>query len=453
MSAHDLSRLMKFLRQEEWGARFDAVMEEHVGPALDAFDLDFEALEEILGPHWSGTIWGCAFEDLISRTFGPDDENLVDAYLKRRGWNEKAPAKAYMKALRDARMSLYEVSEIVPGQSMRARDMLRDIEPVLVQERSATGSLKPWDRIGARIVTVNGKNILAGGVLPFSHQSGEALLSAIAGALAEQGAEILDTLDPDLVLADVAPIFTSAWLLETLGSTLAPDEPELYTSEGDPVLFHTVRWPIARGATQAMIAAELADIDALEPAGVKFWNWLDAVPAAPAAPGQNGLRWDVAMEDGVRVLGNVDMKGRFVRLSVSSAARAERGRALLEAALEGLVERPLVEIQTIEQMRQARAEEGPVDAAAPDELSPEQAASLVQAMMDQHYRKALDLPVGMLDDKTPRAMASTDAGRRKVAEWLKYLENRSASQGPDDPMAQYDFGWMWRELGLESLRR
>lgn len=454
MSSHDLSRLMKFLRQEEWGERFDEVMEEHVGAALDAFDLDFDALEELVGPHWSGTIWGCAFEDLISRTYAPDDDNIVDSYLKRRGWNEKAPAKAYMKALRNAQMSLYEVSEIVPGQSLRARDMLRDAGPVLVQERSATQSLKQWDRIAARIVSVNGKNILAGGLLAFSHRAAEELLDGIAATLAEHGADALDTTDADSMLADIAPLLTSAWLFDTLGKMLDPVGPELFTSEGDPVLFHTVRWPIAKGVTQAMIAERLDTLVALEREGAKFWNWLETAPTAPVAPqGEKGLRWDVTMDDGARVLGNVELKGRFASLSVSSAARAERGRALLEPALAGLVGDPLVEIQTMEQMRREQAGDGPGDAPTLDDLPPEELTRLLHQMLDQQYRQTLDQPLPVLGNKTPRAMASTEAGRRKVADWLKYLENGSAGHGPGDPMASYDFGWMWRELGLEGLRR
>lgn len=48
----------------------------------------------------------------------------------------------------------------------------------------------------------------------------------------------------------------------------------------------------------------------------------------------------------------------------------------------------------------------------------------------------------------------TSAGRQKVAEWLKYIENRSASQdNQGDPIATYSFEWMWQELGVLDLRR
>jgi hypothetical protein len=40
-----------------------------------------------------------------------------------------------------------------------------------------------------------------------------------------------------------------------------------------------------------------------------------------------------------------------------------------------------------------------------------------------------------------------------MADWLKYIENGAANSGVADPMASYDFTWMWEELGLIELRR
>src|SRR3546814_2799555 len=105
----------------------------------------YEEIGEILGEHWDRTLWGCAFEDFLTQSFDPDGINIVDDYIKRRGWNEKVQSKAYMKALSTSVMSLYEASEIVPGQSMTLRDMVRGGEPLLVHEHSATQSLKKWE--------------------------------------------------------------------------------------------------------------------------------------------------------------------------------------------------------------------------------------------------------------------------------------------------------------------
>ena len=40
-----------------------------------------------------------------------------------------------------------------------------------------------------------------------------------------------------------------------------------------------------------------------------------------------------------------------------------------------------------------------------------------------------------------------------MAAWLKMLENNGMRRPADDPMAGYDFRWMWAELGIQRLRR
>jgi hypothetical protein len=120
---HDLSGLMKSASRAPWDEAMDDMLSEHLGPACEATGLDPDTIFDMIGDHWEGPIWGCAFEDLLAQKLEPDGGNIVDDYLKRRGWNEKAPAKAYMRALRDTVMSLYEVSEVVPGQSMTLRDL------------------------------------------------------------------------------------------------------------------------------------------------------------------------------------------------------------------------------------------------------------------------------------------------------------------------------------------
>src|ERR1700724_3591410 len=93
-------------------------------------------------------------------------------------------ARAY-GGLRNSIMSLYEASAIVPGQSFLARDLLRGGEPVLISERTATRTLKEWDRIAARIVVQGQKRILAGGVLAFTFQASERLIAELQEAPVE----------------------------------------------------------------------------------------------------------------------------------------------------------------------------------------------------------------------------------------------------------------------------
>src|SRR3546814_17217363 len=111
-------------------------------------ELDFEADEmaDIFGDHWAVVLWGCAFEDLLTRTIQPD-RNIVDDYIRRRGWNESGPTKICLRALRSSVMSLHEVSEVEPGSGFLVRDLIRGGEPLRVSERSAPQPLTQWERI------------------------------------------------------------------------------------------------------------------------------------------------------------------------------------------------------------------------------------------------------------------------------------------------------------------
>ncbi|WP_439848748.1 recombinase family protein [Sinorhizobium meliloti] len=91
-TSHDLKGLMKFLAREEWRECFGEVFYDHFGPVLDAGDMDFEDIAEILGDDWAMTLWGCAFEDFLTQDFEIEGGNVVDEYLKRRGWKENAQA-------------------------------------------------------------------------------------------------------------------------------------------------------------------------------------------------------------------------------------------------------------------------------------------------------------------------------------------------------------------------
>ena len=134
-SAHDLSGLMKYLGRAPWDEMMDEMLVAHLGPACDAMDLEPDDIFDIIGDHWEAQLWGCAFEDLLTQELEPEGLNLVDEYLKRRGWNEKAPNKAYMRALRDTVMSL--------GHRGNCCVMVPSLNLVVVAADANWGDLKP----------------------------------------------------------------------------------------------------------------------------------------------------------------------------------------------------------------------------------------------------------------------------------------------------------------------
>nr|WP_243452974.1 hypothetical protein [Polymorphobacter multimanifer] len=379
----------------------------------------------------------------------PIRSNIADDYLKRRGWNDAGPAKLYIRALRSSVMSLYEVSEIEPGTGFLARDLIRGGEPVRISERSASQSLKTWDRIGARVVTVGSKHVLSGGVLSFNIEASDTLIVALSDAPGKRRSRAKPAFD-DETLRALAPLISTVWLFDTIPRALGPAVPVLHNNDGEEVVFHRVRFPFTRGTTQALIGERLDAVSVLNRENAQFWNWLGSKSEGGGKVTGRGTS-GVMMPDGTRLLGTIELKGRALTLAVTSAERAALGRALITDALDNLVGSPLTEIETVEQALAARRENPRERESA---IAPEIATPLVHSMLDRQYRALLDEPVPMLGDVSPRAAARTNAGRDRLAAWLKHLENMSVRQtDPDDPMATYNFTWMWRELGVEGLRR
>lgn len=442
---NDISGLLGFIGREQiWRERLQDVVAEHLMPALEEFEVKHDELADLLGEQWSGVLWGCGFEDFLGRRYG--DENIVDLYLKRRGWKETVLNRAYFAALRDAPVSLYEVSDVQPGTSMVLRDLLADAAPVAVREKSATTSFKQWDRIAVRVVAERNQHVISGALLPFSTDAVDLLFAGLRDALKlNKGAALRLSRDQ---LRGCAPLFTGAWLFTDLSRALTPAQPKFCNSDGDEVIFHDLRFPLATGVTQKDLAARLDRVRDFLPENQRFWNWL-APRKGRKGKTAIGLMLETQMEGGT-VLGSMELKGKALLVAVNSAKRAAKVEALVMDAAGELLKHPLTTIRTVEQMM---AEKRPVrPRKGADEIPPEIARQVARDYMDKHYRETLDAPVPVLGGKSPRQAVRSATGREKVIEWLKLLENRSA-QHRDNPIAQYDFSWMWAELGLQDHRK
>ena len=197
--------------------------------------------------------------------------------------------------------------------------------------------------------------------------------------------------------------------------------------------------------TQKELAERLDRAQGFLPEGPKFWNWL-AARKRRGGKARGGIMLDTQM-DGATVLGSVELKGKTLLVTVNSAERAAKVQTLIGATAGDLLRAPLTTIRTVDQMRADQRRDGPREAA--DEIPREISRQLMRDHLDKHYR---DTPIPALGGKSPRQAVRTAAGREKVIDWLKMLENRSAGHG-EGPIAKYNFGWMWGELGLQEHRK
>ena len=212
--------------------------------------------------HAFTAVWGSAFEDLLAQDL-PDGRNIVDEYLKRRGWKETAPTREYMAGLRRSVISLYEVSEIVPGQSMALRDLVRGGDPVRVTERqgraictNGTGSRHASFPCAAGLSSAaRSCSLITRQARSFSpryaawgakRRAARRKLAADLGR-PEATKAIRALLTPELQLSGAAFLFTNLWLARLLEDQSGPRLPEITDSDGEPFAFITLHFPLAAG--------------------------------------------------------------------------------------------------------------------------------------------------------------------------------------------------------------
>ena len=105
--------LVKWSARGEWEPLQLDVYAAHFEPVVDNLDLPDDALD-VLPDEGADMLSVFILEDFFTTRFGEHGElNVIDDYLKRRGWRESVPARRYLEALRDSIVSLYEVVDIV----------------------------------------------------------------------------------------------------------------------------------------------------------------------------------------------------------------------------------------------------------------------------------------------------------------------------------------------------
>lgn len=176
-------------------------------------------------------------------------------------------------------------------------------------------------------------------------------------------------------------------------------------------------------------------------------------PELEPEPGGDAFVWAGERDGEVRrVLGQAEIEGDRLELWCLSEERLARGKTLLEeAAGRWLVHRADTSQDPwrAAQEMSARAAESDRDRSSGDELPPGVESGVVRRVLDRHYREWPDEPVPALGGRTPREAAEEGAGRERVAALIRSFEEMEETKPPGQ---RYDFGWLWKELGLDDLR-
>lgn len=169
-------------------------------------------------------------EDFLTYHFAGD--NVVDAYLRHDGHTESPTNQAYLLALRDARIGLYEVLDVVDGSHWLLRDRLQDLPPFHVADALADDGVTTAHTLAARIVAVGERRFLAEGVLVlpnavatvvadiFRHQH-ETFDDQFPGLAAEHGIPLNDDTRLRMQGQLMAGVVTGAYFMHLLGNVMS----------------------------------------------------------------------------------------------------------------------------------------------------------------------------------------------------------------------------------------
>ena len=455
--------LLDWAATDEWTPQLMEVHMEHLEAVFDIFDLEGDELLETLGEA-AATLTAFIAEDFFTARFGEHGElNIIDEYLRRHGSRASEPARKYLEALRDSTASLYEVVGVDSGQSITVRDLLVPREKVTVREHRASQAASLWDRIGARVVPLDGESVFTGAVLLFRYDAAKQVLWAFDELLKKairarrksskhrrrRGTSAAALREREELIHNLphARILTHFWVTDLLSQVTAP-LPELRNTDDEVLLLCEVRFPIV--GDEAKVSALLDGIEGFErdSEGAGHWRW-----CAPGSPTQRRARVrgrdSVAASGGATsttALGFAEIEAGVLKLRVNSMERAERGHKLLSSHLGDLVGSALTSSQEPSQaLQEYRAKQRQEEVRIPTE----EEVKAIHLHLDDHYRQTLDEPLPMLGGKTLRKAAATKNGRQEAIDWLKQLENMEHRRAATEGHSPYDTGWIWQELGIE----
>lgn len=424
-------RLGRFIAQEDWAAPRIAHLELLFEPILQERGVTLaDVFSRVAAAGHFAPLIACVDESFIRLRVGPAASCAIDAYLRRRGWQETPRAREYLQAIGTSSLALYEVHAVSPGEWVGVRDRLADDpQTVRVDEQSGSRSLQRYDCFIGRIVEARGETMLTAGVLTLTRP----MAGRVDAALRH---------NESLGNATTEAVCIREWLRGLLDAS-ERTMPTLQTTDGDPLLISRTRLPLAGTAHAATEVAQQLDAAAdagwqRDDAGSPAWTWLRAHAGASST-----------------VLARVELQTDVLVLETLSHERTEAALAALRSILGKLVGRGLtVHQDPVRALAKAKAKPSE-RTSSPPVPSPDDAGAMASAVAHfkrQHYRRTLDENVPMLGNRTPRQCARTKQGRKQLVRWLKDLENSEHRQAHGTGVQPFDFAWMWQELGIGSER-
>ncbi|MBR5050550.1 MAG: hypothetical protein IKX75_04360 [Desulfovibrio sp.] len=343
---------------------------------------------------------------------------------------------AWIRALEGSSLSLYEIQKVAGGRLL-VQDLVHAGDPEWIDSGLDEMKAVPWEVVGLRLVPGRELRRMGTGMLEFDRQSGLKLARQIKERLRSNARRR----SPEAPARLASSLCLQNWLYQKYGQHEESPLPELVVAGTDEEfcfvkdLYCVADWDALKRALALRedVAWEGAQAG---PGEAERWSW-------------NWLERGAMMGGMDRILAHLSRTPDGLLVECMAKGRADDARAMIEACAGGAAAFASRSVQSVQEALARRLKEGPSPEAELHSLPPEVASEAVRQVQERYYWQWMDMPVPALDGRTPRHAARLKTQKAKVVELLKTLEHeenmRAAAEG-DEPL---DFGFVWKELGLE----
>jgi len=344
---------------------------------------------------------------------------------------------AWIRALEGSAMSLYEVRQTEPGRMLVQELVHGGTGPEWIETYSGVNVAVQWDVVGLRLVPGREFRRMGTGLLDFERSAGLRLVSQVKKWLVRNARHK----DPEDPVRMAGLLCLQAWLYQTFGPNEEAPLPRLVVGGSNEEVcfvkdwFRVADWDALKDALASREDVRFDDRKAGSGEAPRWsWTWLERG----------------AMEGGMdRVLATFFRKPDGLLVECMAKGRADAARAMLEACAGGLAKHASRSVESIQDALARRMQEGPSPEVKSNRLPPDVESEVLRQVSERYYRQWMDMSVPALDGRTPRHAARLKTQKAKVVELLKDIENSENARARNEGRQPVDFGFLWKELGLE----
>lgn len=393
----------------------------------------------VFGP-WFLYCWYPDGDDTLVENPALHDVRPAQAYLHEKARHLSPTVVAYVESLLSRQYRFYEVLEVEPERGLILQDLM-DGSRHEVADRMASQTLRPHDLVYTLLAEVDGVNVFEGLseiVIPALHKL--EVLRLRDEYLDSEGVLPVDPLTLENLDYEARELY-----FEIFEHLHEPLPQRFILPEGDDLEFHNLVYDIDAPDEAFLVLSRIAAQH--EEADDLAW----AISARTAEGGVEQARFplDWSGEDGHFKSGSihaeVQIKGQRLTIQVQSRERAEWIKDWLTTNLGASARFRLDEVQSVESLLANRSGKSlPAPVPSPDTAEMLDAKA---ALLRQHYADWIDTPLPALDHATPRAVATTPAGRERVAALIDGAAN--IDLGLPEEVVESIFAPIRTQLGLE----